>query len=101
MTLCLMWCSEGFLPDKAIDVIDEAGAKAQLTQNQNSCKKVTAIDIHYINSTRIGIPIEKLSEVLDDNGDDDGSGDDVLVMEIWYIDRSLFYFYFFFTSFLF
>ncbi|KAL9303303.1 hypothetical protein ACSQ67_020566 [Phaseolus vulgaris] len=46
----------GVLPDKAIDLIDEAGAKAQLTRIQNSFKIVTDKDIKLIISSRTGIP---------------------------------------------
>ncbi|KAG2380892.1 ATP-dependent Clp protease ATP-binding subunit ClpA-like protein [Vigna angularis] len=60
--LSKQYISDGFLPDKAIDVIDEAGAKAQLTQIQDSCKKITATDIHLIISTKTGIPIETFSQ---------------------------------------
>ncbi|QCE04459.1 ATP-dependent Clp protease ATP-binding subunit ClpC [Vigna unguiculata] len=61
--LSKQYISDGFLPDKAIDVIDEAGAKAQLTQIEDSCKKITATEIHHIISTKTGIPIETVSQV--------------------------------------
>ncbi|WVZ17662.1 hypothetical protein V8G54_010644 [Vigna mungo] len=60
--LSKQYISDGFLPDKAIDVIDEAGAKAQLTEIQDSCKKITATDIHLIISIKTGIPIETVSQ---------------------------------------
>ncbi|CAL0321589.1 unnamed protein product [Lupinus luteus] len=64
-SLSKQYISDGFLPDKAIDVIDAAGARIQLTQIHNSPKKVaiTEKDIHHIISIRTGIPIEKVSQV--------------------------------------
>ncbi|OIW06493.1 hypothetical protein TanjilG_05264 [Lupinus angustifolius] len=64
-SLSKLYISDGFLPDKAIDVIDAAGARVQLTRIQNSPKRViiTEKDVHQIISIRTGIPIEKVSQV--------------------------------------
>ncbi|XP_029124920.1 chaperone protein ClpC2, chloroplastic [Cajanus cajan] len=64
-SLSKQYISDGFLPDKAIDVIDEAGARVKLTLNQNPLKKaiVTKSDIQHIISMKTGIPIEKVSPV--------------------------------------
>lgn len=55
--------SEYYLPDKAIDLIDEAGARVQLHQPRMSTKipTITEMDIQHIISSRTGIPLEKLS----------------------------------------
>ncbi|RVX06916.1 Chaperone protein ClpC3, chloroplastic [Vitis vinifera] len=54
---------EYYLPDKAIDLIDEAGARVQLHQPRMSTKipTITEMDIQHIISSRTGIPLEKLS----------------------------------------
>jgi len=61
----LMWYSDVFLLNKAIDVIDEASSRVQLTQMQNSPKKgiITTSDIHLIISMRTWIPVENVSQV--------------------------------------
>ncbi|KAE9590181.1 putative ClpA/B family, chaperonin ClpB, P-loop containing nucleoside triphosphate hydrolase [Lupinus albus] len=64
-SLSKQYISDGFLPDKAIDVIDAAGARVQLTRIENLHDEIaiTEKDIHYIISIRTGIPIEKVSLV--------------------------------------
>lgn len=59
----LHFFSEYYLPDKAIDVIDEAGVRAQLHLPQASAKVpvVTEMDILQIISSRTGIPLLELS----------------------------------------
>ncbi|XP_011044299.1 PREDICTED: chaperone protein ClpC2, chloroplastic-like [Populus euphratica] len=53
-----------FLPDKAIDLIDEAGARVQLRQAQSASKKlvVTEEDIQAVVSMVTGIPLEKVTD---------------------------------------
>ena len=55
--------SDRFLPDKAIDLIDEAGARLQIHQTQASAKLqvVTERDIQQLVSSWTGIPIENVS----------------------------------------
>ncbi|KAL7232873.1 hypothetical protein ACSBR2_010809 [Camellia fascicularis] len=60
--------SDRFLPDKAIDLIDEAGARAQIHQTQASSKSqdvgivtVTKSDIQQLVSSWTGIPVESVS----------------------------------------
>lgn len=75
-------CSDRFLPDKAIDLIDEAGARVnlkrkQVDNNENAlvnkklCSRqeiydknmlVTEMDIHHVLSSWTGIPVEKVSQ---------------------------------------
>ncbi|CBI21287.3 unnamed protein product, partial [Vitis vinifera] len=61
--LSSQYISEYYLPDKAIDLIDEAGARVQLHQPRMSTKipTITEMDIQHIISSRTGIPLEKLS----------------------------------------
>ncbi|KAA8530059.1 hypothetical protein F0562_004768 [Nyssa sinensis] len=66
-SVCLskQYISELFLPDKAIDLIDEAGARVQLrgsTQLVSSkIPVVTEMDIEQLVSSWTGIPVEKVS----------------------------------------
>ena len=56
--------SDFYLPDKAIDLIDEAGARAQLhrpKQLSANIPIITETDIQQIISSRTGIPLQKLS----------------------------------------
>ncbi|KAK7267237.1 hypothetical protein RIF29_19904 [Crotalaria pallida] len=64
-SLSKQYISDGFSPDKAIDVIDEAGARFQLTEIQNPYGKrtVTDKDIHQIISMITGIPVDNVSQV--------------------------------------
>ncbi|KAK7390520.1 hypothetical protein VNO78_25828 [Psophocarpus tetragonolobus] len=69
-SLSKQYISDGFLPDKAIDVIDEAGARIHQTKTHSiiSMEKglpiiVKAADIQNIISMTTGIPIEKVSQV--------------------------------------
>ncbi|KAF8400052.1 hypothetical protein HHK36_015927 [Tetracentron sinense] len=57
------YISDRFLPDKAIDVIDEAGSHVQLQQAQTSTlvQVVTELHIQHIISAWTGIPVEKVS----------------------------------------
>ncbi|KAM6573166.1 hypothetical protein CsatA_017246 [Cannabis sativa] len=53
-----------FLPDKAIDLIDQAGARAQLHKTEvttNGQVMVTEADIQHLISSWTGIPLENLS----------------------------------------
>ncbi|KAJ9683181.1 hypothetical protein PVL29_018959 [Vitis rotundifolia] len=61
--LSSQYISEYYLPDKAIDLIDEAGARVQLHRPRMSTKipTITEMDIQHIISSRTGIPLEKLS----------------------------------------
>lgn len=58
-----MSCSDSFLPDKAIDITDEAGARVQIYGNKMSPKQVvvTEKDIEQVVSMRTGIPVERVS----------------------------------------
>ncbi|KAL3507331.1 hypothetical protein ACH5RR_032713 [Cinchona calisaya] len=69
--LSKQYISDGFLPDKAIDVMDEAGARVQLcgknaslvgNNNVVTAATVTSEDIKQVISLRTGIPIEKVAE---------------------------------------
>ncbi|KAF7801830.1 ATP-dependent Clp protease ATP-binding subunit ClpA-like protein CD4B, chloroplastic-like [Senna tora] len=62
-SLSKQYISEFFLPDKAIDIIDEAGARVQLTRNKTSPLQVliTVQDIEKVVSMRTGIPVERVS----------------------------------------
>ncbi|KAG6774376.1 hypothetical protein POTOM_021729 [Populus tomentosa] len=53
-----------FLPDKAIDLIDEAGARVQLRQARSASKKfvVTEEDIQAVVSMVTGIPLDKVTD---------------------------------------
>lgn len=54
-----------FLPDKAIDLIDEAGSRAQIQQEKVAIRGelvVTKSDIQHVISSWTGIPLEKLSQ---------------------------------------
>ncbi|XVE67620.1 hypothetical protein DITRI_Ditri09bG0002400 [Diplodiscus trichospermus] len=57
------YISEGFLPDKAIDVIDEAGARAQLRQPHASTKfqVLTEQDMQQTVALWTGIPVDNVS----------------------------------------
>nr|XP_027120307.1 ATP-dependent Clp protease ATP-binding subunit ClpA homolog CD4B, chloroplastic-like [Coffea arabica] len=67
--LSKQYISDGFLPDKAIDVMDEAGSRVQLYRsnasvdsNKHVAPVVTREDIKHVISSRTEIPIEKVSE---------------------------------------
>ncbi|CAN1318036.1 Chaperone protein ClpC1, chloroplastic [Linum perenne] len=51
------YISDRFLPDKAIDLIDEAGSRVRLRHAQI----VTEVDIQHIVSSWTGIPVDKVS----------------------------------------
>lgn len=56
---------DSFLPDKAIDLIDEAGSRARIQQKKVTIKEelvVTKSDIQHVISSCTGIPLEKLSQ---------------------------------------
>ncbi|KAF4385729.1 hypothetical protein F8388_010285 [Cannabis sativa] len=58
------YISDRFLPDKAIDLIDHAGSRAQLQKTEVATKgqvMVTEADIQHLASTWTGIPLQKLS----------------------------------------
>ncbi|GAV59520.1 AAA domain-containing protein/AAA_2 domain-containing protein/ClpB_D2-small domain-containing protein, partial [Cephalotus follicularis] len=56
------YINDRFLPDKAIDLIDEAGARVQLQLHQTTrFPFVTEEDIQHIISMWTGIPVEKVS----------------------------------------
>ncbi|CAL5370331.1 unnamed protein product [Camellia sinensis] len=66
--LSKQYINDRFLPDKAIDLIDEAGARAQIHQTQASSKSqdvgvvtVTKSDIQQLVSSWTGIPVESVS----------------------------------------
>ncbi|CAK7346729.1 unnamed protein product [Dovyalis caffra] len=58
------YISDLFLPDKAINLIDEAGARVQLHRVQSTSKKqvVTEEDIRVVISTMTGIPLDKVAD---------------------------------------
>ena len=63
--MCFYICFSGlFLPDKAIDLIDEAGARVQLRQARSASKKLveTEEDIQAVVSTVTGIPLDKVTD---------------------------------------
>ncbi|OMO92946.1 Chaperonin ClpA/B [Corchorus olitorius] len=57
------YISEGFLPDKAIDLIDEAGARVQLWEEQIPPKTQILTEDHIQEAVALwtGIPVEKVS----------------------------------------
>ncbi|OMO99285.1 Chaperonin ClpA/B [Corchorus olitorius] len=57
------YISEGFLPDKAIDLIDEAGARVQLWEEQIPPKTQILTEDHIKEAVALctGIPVEKVS----------------------------------------
>lgn len=56
-----------FLPDKAIDIIDVAGAKAKLAQKENSkATKITKLMIEDVVSSIANIPVKTLKETETD-----------------------------------
>ncbi|KAI3948323.1 hypothetical protein MKW92_037583 [Papaver armeniacum] len=59
------YISDRFLPDKAIDLIDEAASRVQLQQEQGSLKvlQVTEEDIKHAVSSLTGIPLENVSSL--------------------------------------
>ncbi|KAF5961500.1 hypothetical protein HYC85_002709 [Camellia sinensis] len=66
--LSKQYINDRFLPHKAIDLIDEAGARAQIHQTQASSKSqdvgvvtVTKSDIQQLVSSWTGIPVESVS----------------------------------------
>ncbi|KAK4417949.1 Chaperone protein ClpC1, chloroplastic [Sesamum alatum] len=64
--LSKQYISDRYLPDKAIDLMDEAGARAQLyRRNENSIFNqllVTEEDIQQMVSMWTGIPVDKISD---------------------------------------
>jgi ATP-dependent Clp protease ATP-binding subunit ClpC len=52
----------GFLPQKAIDLIDQAGARARLAERRDVVREVTAADVAEVVSYRTGIPVTQLTE---------------------------------------
>ncbi|KAI3944520.1 hypothetical protein MKW92_049849 [Papaver armeniacum] len=59
------YISDRFLPDKAIDLIDEAASRVQLQQEHGSLKvlQVTEEDIKHAVSSLTGIPLENVSSL--------------------------------------
>ncbi|XP_026384656.1 chaperone protein ClpC1, chloroplastic-like [Papaver somniferum] len=59
------YISDRYLPDKAIDLIDEAASRVQLLQEQGSLQvlQVTEDDIKHAVSSLTGIPLEKVSSL--------------------------------------
>ncbi|KAI3913531.1 hypothetical protein MKW92_009180 [Papaver armeniacum] len=59
------YISDRFLPDKAIDLIDEAASRVQLRQEYGSLRvlQVTEEDIKRVVSSLTGIPLEKVSSL--------------------------------------
>ncbi|CAN1318038.1 Chaperone protein ClpC, chloroplastic [Linum perenne] len=55
------YISDRFLPDKAIDLIDEAGSRVRLRHAQEEGPIVTEVDIQHIVSSWTGIPVDKVS----------------------------------------
>ncbi|MDG2060370.1 MAG: ATP-dependent Clp protease ATP-binding subunit ClpA [SAR86 cluster bacterium] len=55
------YLNDRFLPDKAIDVIDEAGAKNRLKDPKNNKRKITEIDIEKIIASIAQIPENSVS----------------------------------------
>ncbi|GLT37339.1 hypothetical protein SLA2020_116610 [Shorea laevis] len=54
------YISDRFLPDKAIDLIDEAGARVRLKNLPDKCQ-VTEVDIQKVVAQLTGIPVENFS----------------------------------------
>ncbi|KAG8385020.1 hypothetical protein BUALT_Bualt04G0179500 [Buddleja alternifolia] len=62
--LSKQYISDRYLPDKAIDLIDEAGARVQLYKTESPLGKVPLVteeDIRQLVSMWTGIPVEKVS----------------------------------------
>ncbi|KAI3872573.1 hypothetical protein MKX03_015544 [Papaver bracteatum] len=59
------YISDRFLPDKAIDLIDEAASRVQLRQEHGSLRvlQVTEEDIKLVVSSLTGIPLENVSSL--------------------------------------
>ncbi|MEM8673416.1 MAG: ATP-dependent Clp protease ATP-binding subunit [Cyanobacteria bacterium P01_G01_bin.67] len=58
------YISDRYLPDKAIDLIDEAGSRVRLRHNQQSSSTpaVSAEDIAQVVSAWTGVPVNRISE---------------------------------------
>lgn len=66
-TLADKYINERFLPDKAIDIIDEAGAKQQLVASNKRKKVIKDIDIETIVAKMARIPEKSVSSSEKDN----------------------------------
>ena len=53
---------ERHLPDKAIDIIDEAGARARIRANKDKCKTVRSKDIESIVAQLAHVPTDSISQ---------------------------------------
>lgn len=64
--LSKQYIGDRFLPDKAVDLIDEAASKVKLTEMAGSQNIVTPGDIQDIVASWTGIPVSKLTETESD-----------------------------------
>jgi ATP-dependent Clp protease ATP-binding subunit ClpC len=60
VALSTRYITDRFLPDKAIDVLDEAGALVQLRDNKTT-RQVSVLDVQEVVSEWTGIPVKQLS----------------------------------------
>ncbi len=61
VTLAKKHITERFLPDKAIDVIDEAGAQDRMREDDKRTKRVTVTDIERVVSKMARVPVEAVT----------------------------------------
>lgn len=64
--LSKQYIGDRFLPDKAVDLIDEAASKRRLSQKDGGTMSITADDIEEIVASWTGIPVAKLTETESD-----------------------------------
>lgn len=64
--LSKQYIGDRFLPDKAVDLIDEAASKKRLTNNTEAQGVVTPNDIEDIVASWTGIPVTRLTETESD-----------------------------------
>jgi len=63
VTLSARYCSDRFLPDKAIDILDESAAKVQLVSaGRRSKSVVTENEVAGVVADLTGIPVSRLNE---------------------------------------
>ena len=60
--LAIRYLPERFMPDKAIDLIDEAGAYHRLQDKKDQKSCIDASDIEYVMARTAQIPIERLTQ---------------------------------------
>jgi len=62
------YITDRFLPDKAIDVLDEAACYAKIHRRNDSCDKVivTSDDIIHVITNWTGIPVNKMNDIDSD-----------------------------------